>query len=171
MKRNVFIIFAILLGSFVQLVAQNATPASDFVYELNADGTGIFIIAYKGSEKNVVIPSTIENYPVVELSSVAFTARGNLESITIPNSIKKIGTLTFAGCEKLKTVNIDAKNIEYVKDVSFIKEMLHSWRKDAPFFLSANESFLGCGALSLEEQKKIRSTGYRGYFFDFYNEH
>lgn len=167
MKRNVFIIFAILLGSFVQLVAQNSTPASDFAYELNADGTGIIITMYKGNKKDVVIPSTIENYPVVELSSTAFIgtyAKVFIESITIPNSVKKIGTLTFLGCSKLKTVNIGAKNIEYVKELSFIKETLNFMNKQAPFPLSDNEAFIGSGALSLEEQKKIRSTGYRGHF-------
>ena len=29
MRRNVFIIFAFLLGGFVQLVAEGATPATD----------------------------------------------------------------------------------------------------------------------------------------------
>ena len=67
---------------------------------------------YKGNKKDVVIPSTIENYPVVELSSTAFIGNYTkvfIESITIPNSVKKIGTLTFLGCSKLKTVNIGAK--------------------------------------------------------------
>ena len=167
MKRNVFIIFAILLGYSVQLVAQNSTPATDFAYELNADGTGIFITLYKGSAKDVVIPSTIENYSVVELSSIAFIGidrSESIESITIPNSVKKIGTLTFAGCKNLKTVNIGAKNIEYVKDLSYVKEFLSLAEKELPFPSLGNEAFLGCGALSLEEQKKIRSTGYRGYF-------
>ena len=159
MRRSVCIIFAILLGSFVQLVAQNSTPASDFAYELNADGTGIIITMYQGNKKDVVIPSTIENYPVVELFTLAFYNNYYLESITIPNSVKKIGGFTFAMCSKLKTVNIGANNIEYTNEIPFFG-IVGTYATHP----SGNMAFMDCVALSLEEQKKIRRTGYKGYF-------
>ena len=166
MRRSVCIIFAtfaFFLGNFVQLVAQNATPVSNFTYMINIDCTGIIISGYSGSEKDVVIPSTIENYPVVELSTGVFFENNYLESITIPNSVKKIGGLTFSGCTKLKTVNIGTQNIEYTKEVSAqIRGRISGM--DVCIDLSGNEAFMGCRALSLEEQKKIRHTGYRGRF-------
>lgn len=162
MKRNICVIFAIFaffLGSFVQLIAQNATPVSDFRYMINADCTGIVIKRYKGREKDVIIPSTIENYPVVELFTLAFYNNYYLESITIPNSVKKIGGFTFAMCSKLKTVNIGANNIEYTNEIPFFG-IVGTYATHP----SGNMAFMDCVALSLEEQKKIRRTGYKGYF-------
>jgi len=47
------------------------SPASDFVYELNKARDGIVITDYKGRGGDIVIPSTIEGYPVVEFAAKA----------------------------------------------------------------------------------------------------
>ena len=162
MRRNVCVIFAtfaFFLGNFMQLIAQSATPVSDFSYMINADCTGIVITRCEKGKKDVVIPSTIENYPVVELSTYAFFNNTSLESITIPDSVKKFGGFTFFNCGKLKTVNISTQNIEYINEVSQFGGL-----GTYVVSLSGNEAFYGCSALSLEEQKKIRRTGYKGSF-------
>jgi hypothetical protein len=49
------------------------SPASDFVYELNEARDGIVITGYKGRGGDIVIPSTIEGYPVVEFAANALS--------------------------------------------------------------------------------------------------
>jgi hypothetical protein len=44
-------------------------PASDFVYDLNKAGDGVVITGYKGKGGDLVIPSMIEGYPVVEFAA------------------------------------------------------------------------------------------------------
>jgi len=49
-----------------------ASPATDFSYQLTEDGTGIIITNYTGKGGKVVIPATIENYPVKEIGHRTF---------------------------------------------------------------------------------------------------
>lgn len=81
----------------VQAVAQNVSPASDFECDLNGDGTGVVICKYKGQRKDVVIPSSIEDIPVVELDVSAFSGT-DIVSVVIPNSVTDIGFYCFANC-------------------------------------------------------------------------
>ena len=101
--------------------AAKENPASDFTYDLTADGKGVVIKSYTGGPGTVVIPAKIENYPVVEIANDVFNGKtttynfsaamsGNLwnaidskendkagiTSITIPNTVTKIGTNAFA---------------------------------------------------------------------------
>jgi hypothetical protein len=94
-------------------------PASDFSYDLTVDGQGIVITSYTGGPGKVVIPSKIEDYPVVEIgkevfdgSSLDFSAflttgrvldveskdneKAGITTIIIPNTVKKIGRSAFA---------------------------------------------------------------------------
>jgi hypothetical protein len=48
-------------------------PASDFVYEFNEARDGVVITDYKGRGGDIVIPSTIEGYPVVEFRADALS--------------------------------------------------------------------------------------------------
>jgi hypothetical protein len=79
-----------------------ANPASDFGYDLTADGQGIVIKKYTGGPGKVVIPATIEDMPVIEIADKAFSVgskeneKAGITSITIPNSVKKIGRKAFA---------------------------------------------------------------------------
>jgi hypothetical protein len=95
-----------------------ANPASDFSYDLTEDGQGILIKGYTGGPGKVVIPATIEDIPVVEIGNNAFDGKSmtfsldwdsstastgskanekaGIVSISIPNTVKKIGTGAFA---------------------------------------------------------------------------
>ena len=88
--------------------AGRASPASDFSYDLSTDGKGIKITGYTGNGGRVVIPSIIEDMPVVEIKGVmgtpmqgAFQGRAanksqyfpanNITEIIIPSSVIAIG--------------------------------------------------------------------------------
>ena len=72
------------------------SPASDFSYDLTADGQGILIKNYTGAGGDVVIPSRIEDMPVLEIGRLALAKRA-ITSIIIPNTVRKIGYNAFAG--------------------------------------------------------------------------
>jgi hypothetical protein len=72
-----------------------AAPSSDYGYDLTSDGQGIIITKYTGTSRKVVIPSTIEDIPVMELGDQVFSKKKRITSITIPNTVKKIGSEAF----------------------------------------------------------------------------
>jgi len=99
--------------------SEKANPASDFKYDLTEDGQGIKITGYTGGPGRVVVPSKIEDYPVLEIgdgvfdgSTATFTAygtrpvdidigskpneRAGITDIVIPNTVRKIGSSAFA---------------------------------------------------------------------------
>ena len=71
-----------------------AEPASHFTYDFTKDRKGLVIKGIAGViGRNLVFPSEIEGYPVVELESL----RGliSVQSIVIPESVKIIGENCF----------------------------------------------------------------------------
>ena len=88
-----------------QYFLQFTNPASDFEYDLNEDDTGVIIKKYKGEAKDVVIPSVIEDFPVVKLGIEAFFSAG-VVSVVIPNGVKVIGESAFSYCTSLTSVTI-----------------------------------------------------------------
>ncbi len=76
----------------------------DFLYTV--ENSQVVITDYIGSDLEVVIPSKIDNMPVVALGEKAF-ADSNITSITIPASITKIGNMCFANTASLVTVNFE----------------------------------------------------------------
>jgi len=67
------------------IFAQTPVPERDFRYDLTADGKGIRITAYTGTNPNLVIPKTIEGYPVKEIKSNGGGLFGSSVNIIIKN--------------------------------------------------------------------------------------
>ena len=104
-------------------------PASDFIYELSDDGSGVKIAQYKGQSLVCRIPEKIDGMPVVEISKWAFhKTKGlttvimpdtivtiesplsdylnNLETLKLSSSLKTIPVGAFVGSKSLKKVTI-----------------------------------------------------------------
>lgn len=95
-------------------------PETDFEYVLDDAGTGIVIAGYKGGSMGIVIPSTIEDFPVVELKKLKYWSGDDakLYFVFIPESVKKIGSLCFSDFSgTLKIQNLG--NIEEIGDSAF----------------------------------------------------
>ena len=75
-------------------------------YTLLNDGTAELTGFLPGvSVADVVIPSTVEGYPVTSIGASAFAYDVNLIKVKLPNSIISIGVGAFGGCTSLTTVN------------------------------------------------------------------
>ncbi len=80
------------------------TNPEDFTYEI-IDGK-VTITGYTGSDTEVIIPSTIEGYPVISIGGGAFRNCDSLTSVTIPDSVTSIGNSAFSYCDSLTSVTI-----------------------------------------------------------------
>ena len=112
-------------------MAQNRVFVADGLsFSINPDGKSVTLSGLiNRNATKVVIPSTVNNYPVTgigykafsgcsglknvtipdsvtEISSYAFNDCTGLKSVTIPNSVTSIGNLAFCGCSGLKNVTI-----------------------------------------------------------------
>jgi len=55
---------------------------------------------------DLIIPDTIDGFPVTSIGSEAFADCTGLTSVTLPSSLKSIGDLAFYGCSKLTSLKI-----------------------------------------------------------------
>ena len=64
-------------------------------------------------DKNIIIPNEFNSLPVTEIGNYMFYNH-SLESITIPNTIKRIGIEAFACCRDLKHINFNGTRAEWL---------------------------------------------------------
>jgi hypothetical protein len=115
-----------------ELTSVNGSPGGDFSYGLNKAEDGIQIKKYTGTDAVVIIPSKIEDYPVVGINGNAFTGGyqweahpflrelssqgvdtsgyeeptggAKMTAVVIPSGVTSIWRSAFRNCEKLHTV-------------------------------------------------------------------
>lgn len=64
----------------------------------------VTITKYTGTESTVILPSTINSWPVTKIGEAAFQDNTTITSVTIPASVTEIGSNAFAGCTNLTSV-------------------------------------------------------------------
>ena len=132
-KKVVSILLGILLLAMVVPlgalpVVADTVDVRQLTYEIS-DGEVIITGCVGSTAGDLVIPDTIQNYPVTtigyrafyecqslttviipdsvkEIGEYAFFACTSLTSVTIPDSVKEIGEYAFAGCTSLTSVTI-----------------------------------------------------------------
>lgn len=65
----------------------------------------VTITKYTGKGSTVILPSTINSWPVTKIGEDAFQDNTTITSVTIPASVTEIGSNAFAGCTNLTIVN------------------------------------------------------------------
>ena len=119
----------------------NPDNVSDFSFERFTfeDGIkveGYMITEYKGSSKDIVIPSEYEGEYVIAIKSDTFNGK-DITSVTLPESLLYIGWRAFDSCKYLENINFP-ENLQKID----------------------NEAFTGCKSLStLALGKNIRYIG------------
>ncbi len=110
-----------LVCIFMLVVTQvQALTYEDFEYEYTEDGKGISITGYTNYEtRNLVIPDTIENKPVVEIAEYTFQGRDNIKSISFGKNLVRIGGGAFWQCGDLTGTIELPSSIEYVGTDAF----------------------------------------------------
>lgn len=97
-----------------KVVIEYASPhkvEGDYTYEITTDGN-VRILAYDGSEADVVVPATLGGRDVTEIGNSArpvFDANAAIRSVTFPDTLKEMSGLPlFHECENLETITIPA---------------------------------------------------------------
>ena len=124
-KRFVLIPAAILAALTVQgeSVSELLDPADlnnssdwaesgDYIYDLNSAGDAV-IVGYLGQGGDVVIPEKLGEYNVTGIASDAFQDADNVTSVTVPASVRAIGSGAFSG-ENLTDIRADDDNLYYM---------------------------------------------------------
>ena len=132
-------------ATLAELTKTSSSPGGDFKYDLTEDGSGIIIKSYTGTASTLIIPDSIEGYPVVEIGEAA-AKESNIQVLIIPSTVriihyaafseskvisvvilpdesgagglKKIGFGAFSRCKQLKTVSLP-DSIEKIEDSAF----------------------------------------------------
>ncbi len=93
-------------------VVWNAHLLNGMIFKITSDTPPYTASAVKyiGDSISFEIPSVILvdsiEYKVVEIGEETFSGCENLESVTIPNTIKSIGSNAFSGCSKLSSITM-----------------------------------------------------------------
>ena len=80
------------------------TNESTFVYQVYNDVA--ILLRYNGSEKRVVVPSTLGGYPLVQVASLAFYYNDRIESITFSEGLEYIESEAIFECKNLKAIHL-----------------------------------------------------------------
>lgn len=81
-------------------------PVEDNPYDYPPPKT-VTITKYTGKESTVILPSTINSWPVTKIGEDALKDHTTITSVTIPASVTEIGANAFAGCTNLTSVNYE----------------------------------------------------------------
>ena len=85
-------------------VSSNTLHASDYMYTVvNGDAT---ISQYMGAGGDVIIPDTLDGFPVVSIGMDAFRGNSSLTSVVIPDSVTNIRNEAFMYCYGLANAKI-----------------------------------------------------------------
>ncbi len=96
--------------------------SGDYTYSLmvgaaNKTEKAACIESYKGEiEPYLVLPETLDGYPVVALGDTALTQCQWLVDVTLPSSMIGVGNATFAGCTRLENYYV-AEGNEYFESI------------------------------------------------------
>ena len=99
-------------------VAEVSGTTSDGIGYTITDGE-VEIDYYTGTASELVIPSTIDGYPVTNIGTYAFDDSINLTSVTIPDSVTSIGECAFSGCVSLISITIP-KGVTCIESGTFV---------------------------------------------------
>ncbi len=108
-------IFAYAMG--LSIICVNITvTAGDFKYSLFQNR--LIITRYTGRDKHVIVPETLDGYPVSMIGRNAFRNKAEMVSITLPETITGLGDRAFYGCAGLTEIILPDR-IVFIGDQAF----------------------------------------------------
>ena len=139
---SLFLCIVMLLGAMhLTAVFSFADTSADGKYEYLISGGKATLVEYKRKSDTgtFTVPSTIGGYPVTNIEDVCFS-QCSLTSVTVPNSVTRVGDIAFEKCAKLTTVNLGSGLKEFGTNVFSETPRLASINVSAanPYFKSVN---------------------------------
>lgn len=91
--------------AFALETAEEFLYNENIYYQINALDE-VVITRSRASVKEAIIPAEIDGRPVTEIQNNAFQSRTRLTTVSLPDTIRKIGDYAFYQCTRLETVEI-----------------------------------------------------------------
>ncbi len=79
---------------------------------------GIILARYTGREQKYVVPDTIAGKPVIEIGKECFAYRA-ISSLTMPNTVVKIGEMAFYNCTSMSSITLST-SLESIGHAAFM---------------------------------------------------
>lgn len=98
--------FPFMVTENVTLYAKWIEANVGFVFKPTFDSQGYVVETYLGNATSIVIQSTYNGKPVLELGEYLFYNNGAIVAVTMPNGLKTIGMAAFKNASKLTSVTI-----------------------------------------------------------------
>ena len=112
-KRRILSVLTIIVTLIIMLLPVSEAGAESSASDFRMEGSTL--VKYRGSDKNVTIPSTVE-----VIGRSAFEDNKNVELVVLSNSVKRIDPYAFWGCDNLDTVVL-GRGLSEVGDYAFAK--------------------------------------------------
>lgn len=137
-------VFTIALPETTSVQAE--TTGTNFTYSL--DGDNAVITGYTGTEKDVIVPDTIDGHKITGIDEFAFFMNYGITSITLPESVESIGDYAFFHCTMLRDVTFQSDTLSFIGTSAF-EGCKYISEITLPDSISEIEerAFLGCTSL------------------------
>ena len=172
-----------------EILLNNEHETDGFRYFLNDESEAI-ISRYTGGESAVVVPESLDGYPVTQIGSYAFSAFAVPEtlitSINLPETLESIAKNAFDSNENLTHINIPSKvttipfqcfyrcdSLEYIEIPDSVNKIEEGAFKICEGLKSislpksiteiAEETFMICSSLESIDMPGVRKIGYRSF--------
>lgn len=128
--------------------------AGDYQCLLLQDGN-VQIASYDGNATEVVVPASLDGKQVVGIDSYAFSQCEELTSITLPDSLRSIGSNPFLHCTHLREIHVSLENptLAVIDGVLFSKTdrrlvYYPQWKQETSYTVPQGIRCIGEGAFS-----------------------
>ena len=105
-KKIISLIFVVLL--LVSIVPMSVSAAEiaygDFSFKTDSLTHEATLVDYSGDTDSVNIPDTVYGYTVTSIDDLVFYKHDEIQSVSLPNTIKSIGFEAFSDCSALKKI-------------------------------------------------------------------
>ena len=165
MKRLSFLLIC-MICCITTMADECTDPETGYRWSYTVSDNGATIGINSWAKGDLVIPATINGYPVTSIGDLAFSGCSGLTSVTIPNSVTAIGNQAFYGCSGLTSVTIP-NSVIYIGNSAFSGcSGLTSVTIPNSVIYIGNSAFSGCSGLtSVTIPNSVTSIG----DYAFYN--
>ena len=157
-------VFAFVHAAVVSLFVLTSCGKGTFGVRCEIVGDHAVIVRYVGESKNVTVADEYKGVPITEIADEAFVDE-IFESITLPDTITKIGKDAFRGTKGMTTVTLGAALVEIGENAFASCSALESINIPEGVTTIGNMAFSECRALrSVTFPSTLENIGTRIFF-------